>query len=307
MVSNNTTYKDLNPAEELDQKTLNEIAWRSVMLQASFNYERMQAAGWLWTILPGLKKIHTDKEDLSASMTHNLEFFNTHPFLVTIVAGIVLSLEKRKTDINTIRSVRIAAMGPLGGIGDALIWFTLVPIVAGVTADMAINGSLLGPILFFLVLFSFQMIIRTWLMKWSYTLGTKAISDLTHNAKEFTHAASILGVFVVGALTCNYGATSFGMLIPNGESIIDVQALFDSVLPSLLPLLLTLMCYFLAKYKGWKQKKIITLLLIVGLLGCAFGIWQGDAGPIVDSDGDGIYDSSLIHGYESLFDVPWHN
>ncbi len=38
------------------------------------------------------KKIHTNKDDLAASMDHNLEFFNTHPFLVTFVMGIVLSL-----------------------------------------------------------------------------------------------------------------------------------------------------------------------------------------------------------------------
>ncbi len=37
----------------------------------------------------GITKIHTNKEDLSASMEHNLEFFNTHPFLVTFVMGIV--------------------------------------------------------------------------------------------------------------------------------------------------------------------------------------------------------------------------
>ena len=114
------TYKDLNPAPQLDQKTLNKMVWRSLFLQASFNYERMQAAGWLYGILPGLEKIHTNKDDLSASMKHNLDFFNTHPFLVTFVMGIILSLEQQKTDIQTIRSVRVAAMGPLGGIGDAL-------------------------------------------------------------------------------------------------------------------------------------------------------------------------------------------
>lgn len=59
-------------------------------------------------------------------MSHNLEFFNTHPFLVTFVMGIVLSLEQNKVDIPTIRAVRVAAMGPLGGIGDALFWLTLV-------------------------------------------------------------------------------------------------------------------------------------------------------------------------------------
>lgn len=49
-------YSDLTPAAKLDKKTLNKMVWMSCFLQASFNYERMQACGWLWGILPGLKK-----------------------------------------------------------------------------------------------------------------------------------------------------------------------------------------------------------------------------------------------------------
>lgn len=286
MESNVLNYKDTKPAEKLDKATLNKIAWRSCMLQASFNYERMQAAGWEWAILPGLEKIHTNKEDLAVSMGHNLEFFNTHPFLVTLVAGIVLSLEQNKADINTIRGVRVACAGPLGGIGDALFWFTLVPITAGITANMAIGGSIIGPILYFIILFGAQMALRIWLMNWSYNLGTSAVTTLTAHASEFTHAASLLGVFVVGALTCNYGATTLGMVIPNGDAPIDIQALLNGVLPALIPLLLTLMCYFLIKKKGWSATKCIALLLVIGIVGCIFGIWGGD--------------------YKALVQVPWH-
>ena len=144
MASNATTYKNLTPAPDLDQKTLNKMAWRSCFLQASFNYERMQAAGWLYSILPGLEKIHTDKDDLATSMTHNMEFFNIHPFLVTFAMGICLSLEQNKADIPTIRAVRVSLMGPLGGIGDALFWMTLVPILAGITSQMAIATAAFG-------------------------------------------------------------------------------------------------------------------------------------------------------------------
>ncbi|MBK0347742.1 PTS system mannose/fructose/sorbose family transporter subunit IID [Aerococcaceae bacterium zg-ZJ1578] len=210
-----TNYSNTTPAEKLDRATLNKMIWRSLNLQGSFNYERMQANGWLHSILPGLKKIHTDKNDLSASMAHNLEFFNTHPFLVTFVMGIVLSLEQNKLDIPTIRAVRVAAMGPLGGIGDAIFWFTLVPITAGITSQMALNGSVFGPILFLLIFNAVQFAIRYWLMYWSYDLGTNAIGVLTANAKEFTRAASMLGVFVVGALTCLYGGTNLGGLVIN--------------------------------------------------------------------------------------------
>ncbi|MGK0552007.1 PTS system mannose/fructose/sorbose family transporter subunit IID [Enterococcus faecalis] len=213
------TYQNQAPAPQLDKKTLNKMVWRSLFLQASFNYERMQAGGWLYAILPGLKKIHKEnKDDLAASMSHNLEFFNTHPFLVTFVMGIVLSLEQNKADIPTIRAVRVAAMGPLGGIGDALFWFTLVPITAGITANMAIDGNVAAPFIFLVVFNLAQFALRFLLMSWSYKLGTDAIGVLTENAKEFTRAASILGIFVVGSLTCVYGATKLSIEIPNGTT-----------------------------------------------------------------------------------------
>ena len=274
MASNATQYNNLTPAKPLDKKTLNRMVWRSLNLQASFNYERMQAAGWLYCILPGLMKIHGDnEEDLKTSMQHNLEFFNTHPFLVTFVMGIVLSLEQQKADINMIRSVRVAAMGPLGGIGDAIFWFTLVPITAGITANMAINGSLAGPILFLLIFNAVQMLVRFGLMNWSYKLGSQAIEILTANAKELTRAASMLGVFVVGALTSNYGGTTIALTIENGESPIVIQSILDGVLPKLIPLAITLGLYVLIKKKGWSPVKCIALLLVVGLIGAFIGLF----------------------------------
>lgn len=212
-------YKDLTPGPQLDKKTLNKMIWRSLFLQASFNYERMQAAGWLYGILPGLEKIHSDKEDLAASMSHNLEFFNVHPFLVTFAMGIVLSLEQNKVDIPTIRAVRVAMMGPLGGIGDAIFWLTLVPIAAGITSQMAIQGNAFAPFLFLIIFNVVQFAVRYYLMYWSYNTGTGAIDMLTKNGRAFSRAASILGVFVVGCLIVTMGTgVKLGVQIPNGSA-----------------------------------------------------------------------------------------
>ena len=267
-----TTYNNLTPAAALDKKTLNKMVWRSLNLQGSFNYERMQANGWLYGILPGLLAIHGEgSDDLKLSMAHNLEFFNTHPFLVTFVMGIVLSLEQQKADINTIRAVRVAAMGPLGGIGDAIFWFTLVPIAAGICSNMAMEGNIMGPIMFLLIFNVVQFAVRFFLMHWSYNLGTKAIEILTSNAKEFTRAASMLGVFIVGALTSNYGGTALNaeLALENGTTI---QSILDGVLPKLIPLSLTLGLYFLMKKKGWTPVLCIGVLLVLGLVGAFFGI-----------------------------------
>ena len=288
-------YQDLTPAPQLDKKTLNKMVWLSCFLQASFNYERMQACGWLWGMLPGLQKIHTNKEDLKASMAHNLDFLNTHPFLVTFVMGIVLSLEQNKADTATIRSVRISAAGPLGGIGDALFWLTLVPITAGLTANMAMEGQIIGAVLFLIIFNAVQFAVRFGLMYWSYGLGTKAVTLLTSSAKEFTRAASILGIFVVGGLIANYGGTSLRIVV--GDPAINIQGLLDGVLPKLIPLLITLGIYVLIK-KGWTPVKCIILNLVVGILGCAFGIWTGDS-KAMDADGN-----TIPGGYTPL--VEWY-
>lgn len=293
-------YTDLQPAKNLSKATLNKMVWRSLFLQASFNYERMQAGGWLYAILPGLEDIHTNKEDLSRSMKHNLEFFNTHPFLVTFVMGIVLSLEQQKADIPTIRSVRVAAMGPLGGIGDALFWLTLVPITAGLTANMAINGRIMGPILFLVIFNAAQFALRYYLMHKSYELGVNAIDLFTSNAKEFTRAASILGVFIVGALVSNYGATSLRIVYDQGGgAVINFQEILDGILPQLIPLAITLLLYYLVKNKNWTPTKAILLLLVIGLTGTAFGIWSANSGAL-DENGD-----PLKGGYTPL--VEWYD
>ena len=148
---------------------------------------------------------------------------------------------------------------------------------------MAIKGSFLGPILYFIILFACEMALRYGLMYWSYNLGMKAVSMMTEYAEEFTHAASILGVFIVGALIANYGGgTQLGISIANGKGDpIVIQNYLNMVLPCILPLLITLLMFFLIKKKGWTPVKCIGLILVMGIVGAIFGIWSGSYTPLV--------------------------
>ena len=117
----------------LTKKDITKLGFRSSFLQASFNYERMQAGGWTASMLPAIEKIHKgDKEEISLSMKDNLEFINTHPNLVGFLMGLLLSLEEGGEDRNLIKGLKVALFGPLAGIGDAIFWFTILPIVAGI-------------------------------------------------------------------------------------------------------------------------------------------------------------------------------
>ncbi len=142
---NENVYEDQSIGAELTKKDINRVAWRSMLLQASFNYERMQASGWLYGLLPALKKIHTNKRDLARAMKGHMGFFNTHPFLVTFVIGIILAMERSKQDVNSIQSTKIAVGAPLGGIGDAMFWLTLLPICGGLAPAWRYRDPFLAP------------------------------------------------------------------------------------------------------------------------------------------------------------------
>lgn len=118
---------------EISKKDITRLGFRSSLLQASFNYERMQAGGFTWAMLPILKKIYKDdKPGLSAAMKDNLEFINTHPNLVGFLMGLLISMEEKGENRDTIKGLKVALFGPIAGIGDAIFWFTLLPIMAGI-------------------------------------------------------------------------------------------------------------------------------------------------------------------------------
>ncbi|MET4822330.1 PTS system mannose/fructose/sorbose family transporter subunit IID [Endozoicomonas lisbonensis] len=197
-------YEDQAPAAELTRKDITRMAWRSLALQASFNYERMQAAGWLYGLIPSLRKIHKNDEDLSRSMKLHMEFYNTHPFLVTFIMGIVLAMEKSKERLSVIRAIKVATMGPMGGIGDALFWLTLLPICAALGISLAMEGSLAGPVLFLVLFNAVHFGLRFGLAHYGYSAGTKAISALKEHTQKLSHAATIVGLTVVGGLIATF-------------------------------------------------------------------------------------------------------
>jgi len=265
-------YVDPEPNKVVTKKDLNKMVWTSLFLQASFNYERMQSGGWVYSLIPGLKKIHTNKKDLSTSLTDHMEFFNTHPFPVTFIQGVILAMEENKEDRDTIRGIKVALMGPFGGIGDALFYLTLLPITGGIAASLSQQGNIFGPILFILAFNLVHFGVRFGLMHFGHSTGTSAISSLKTGTKKVSRAASIVGLMVVGGLIPSFVNFSLNWELQAGEIPIDIQTeVLDAVMPSLLPLLYTLFCYWLIK-RGRSPLIIIGITVVVGLVGSFFGI-----------------------------------
>lgn len=257
-----------NQERQLSKRDITKLGLRSVLLQASFNYERMQAGGWLYSMLPFLKKIHKDdKKGLSESMKDNLEFINTSPPVVPFLMGLLLSLEESKESRTTIKGLKVALFGPLAGIGDAIFWFTLLPIVAGITASFAKDGNLLGPIIFFLVFLAI-FLMRIFWAHLGYNLGTKAIVMIKENSEIISKAATILGVTVIGGLIASYVHINLAstIQIASGHEISLQEDFVDKILPNILPFGYTFLMYWLLKAKKISPVVLIGITFVLAIV-----------------------------------------
>ena len=199
----------------LDKKIRRSVMWRSMFLQGSWNYERMQNGGWAYTLIPALKRLYHTKEDRSAALKRHLEFFNTHPYLASPIIGVTMALEEERAngapiDDKAIQGVKVGMMGPLAGVGDPVFWFTVKPIIGALAASLAMAGNIMGPILYFVLWNAIRMAFLWYTQEFGYKAGSKITEDLSGGLlQEVTKGATILGMFILGSLVNRWVSVKF--------------------------------------------------------------------------------------------------
>lgn len=161
--------------------TLINIYLRSFLLQASWNFERLQNLGFFYLILPGLHRIYGETLPVDVQQRH-LGYFNTHPYFAPLVAGTILRLEERRQTGDELTvdadSYKKMVMAPLAAMGDALFWGGVRPLAALVGLLVASQGSLWAPVVF-LVLFNLpHLFFRGGGLLLGYTQELRAIETL---------------------------------------------------------------------------------------------------------------------------------
>ena len=139
-MSSNYEYKGV-----ITEKELKQVFFGAISMEHTWNYERMMNDGYLYAMLPALKKIYPDPEDFKEACKRHLEFFNTTPHVITLPLGISVAMEEKRAqdmenfDTASISNVKTAIMGPLAGIGDSFFWGTLRILATGVGTSLALQ------------------------------------------------------------------------------------------------------------------------------------------------------------------------
>jgi PTS system fructose-specific IID component len=258
---------------------------RSNFLLGSFNFERVQAMGYCYVMIPAIKRLYGPGAQRNAALKRHLEWFNTHPWISAPIFGVTAAMEeemanKKDFDEKAISGMKIGLMGPLAGVGDPIFWGTLRPVLAALGASLALGGNIAGPLLFFILINAIRLSTKYYGLKYGYLKGTEILKDLVGNRiQKLTEGASILGLFVMGALVSKWTTINIPVVVSrikddSGKVVVKtVQDVLDSILPGLLPLALTLLVAWMLR-KGTNPLLIIFGIFLIGI----GGYWIGFLG-----------------------------
>lgn len=265
----------------LGRGDLTSMYLKSFGLEGPFIYSRLQAIGWCRAMLPAIEKIYANDEDRCDAINRHLEFFNTNPEFSTFILGISASMEEQNAqdpnfDTASINNVKAGLMGPIAGIGDSFWWGIVKTVASGIGCQFAMQGNVLGPILFLLIFNIPHWAIRYILTQKSYELGHRILDAMTENGiiEKISLCAGILGMMVIGAMTSSMIGISTPLVFNMANEVtLELQTVLDEILPNLLPLVTMLVVAWLLR----KNVKVVPL--IFGIL--AFGIVFNLLGIIV--------------------------
>lgn len=261
----------------ISKKTIRKAYWDWMCWNLSVqNFERMQG--------PGIVKMLADvREDLypgdHASQQEMLErhaiFFNTEPYLGSLVPGIVLGMEAEKAaggDVSPefINAIKTALMGPFAGIGDSLLPGTLCPILLSIAMGMCRNGEIIGPLFYILVFLGIMLPLTWFLFSYGCKTGANAAQMVLAGGlkDKVTKAAEIVGLVVVGAVTAAYTNVKIGLVYTQGDMSIDIgKNVLDPLMPKLATLLMALLSYYLMIKQKWSVNKMMLFFLVVAVVG----------------------------------------
>lgn len=243
---------------------------------------RQEADGFLQGMIPVLDKVYEDKEERAEAYQRHCELFLTEGRMASFCIGISCAMEERNAkvgdiDVDSINSIKVALMGPLAGVGDSLIHGTLRPIMAGLACSMAAASnytSAIGPILFFLVMTIVGMTVRYIGIFKGYEGGLALVSNLQQGGMldRLTKYAGIAAFTVCGGFISALVYVTLNVSYTQGDTVVALQEVLDGLMPNLIPLLYTLLMYYLIDKKKVNIILLMVFTIVLGILGVVAGI-----------------------------------
>lgn len=252
--------------------------------EVSSGFERLTAPAFSFGMISVLNKLYGDSpEELNKALKRHLMFYNSEASWGSMVFGISCALEEERAimmrtnateeeleaSAEMISNLKVGLMGPLAGIGDSVNHGMIRPLLMSLFIPLAAAGSWIAgvaPLMIWGIAISALAYI---LSTKGYELGKKSVANILQSGMltKFINMASVLGLFMMGALSSTYIKLSTAIMWENavGESV-KLQDMLDGLFPNVLPLVMVFGVYFYIKKFGPKYVRILLGLLAIAMI-----------------------------------------
>lgn len=166
----------------LPLRTRLQILFRLHALQGSWNYELLVGTGIGFCIEPALRFLPGgyDGPAYRTALARHSQYFNCHPYLAGVAVGALATAELAGEAPARIERFRTALCGPLGSLGDRLVWAAWLPFCSILAlAAFAINAPWWVVLLLFLGTYNAgHFALRAWGLRIGLAGGLKVSHQL---------------------------------------------------------------------------------------------------------------------------------
>lgn len=219
---------------------------RLLAIQGSWSYEILLGNGVGFCIEPALRLLPegVHSAHFKEALARESKYFNAHPYLAAVAVGALARAELDGEPPERIERFRTALCGPLGSVGDRLVWAGWLPFCS--LLALAVFGLGGGPVLVLAVFLGAYNLghfaLRWWGLRTGWKLGLRVASALgnpvfRHGPQQIARLAAL--------------ATGFAIPLALNRIIGPGRVLLGSVLVSVILGALVLV-RLQARIEGWR-------------------------------------------------------
>lgn len=206
----------------VSRTTLAHTWLRTLLIQASFNYDRLIGVGVAFASAPIVRALNKQGDSTNATkvLGRASQNFNAHPYLAPMGIGAIARVEHDGAPTEKVERMRNALRAPLGAIGDRLVWVGALPVASGLAVLLvAFTNPLAGLVAFVLLFNVVHLTLRSWGLRAGWRAGERVAGVLRNPVLQGglrvsgPAAAFTLGLALPIGVTWSAGHLSAGPLL----------------------------------------------------------------------------------------------
>jgi len=156
------------------------ILLRMLAIQGVWNYETMLGNGIAFSMEPALRRLPGGRKGAAyrTAMARHSGYFNAHPYFASVAVGALIRAELDGVPGEQIDRFRTAAPGPLGSVGDRLIWAGWLPLCSSIA--LLAYGLGASPLMVVLLFLGTYNCVHLGLRIWGLNAGLRQGLRMAH-------------------------------------------------------------------------------------------------------------------------------